>query len=180
MKRNSRTGILGAAVFIGALAMAAVPAQAGKDGGWHLSVGANEHATPRDVGLPVYPGSWQWKKDSDKDDNGSAHIWALLGSAGLKVAVMKLGSHDAPGRIAVFYRRALAKYGPILDCSGPDASSRHLGSGSNKLTCDHNDSKPGTLLFKAGKDSDQHIVAIKPYGHGSEIDLVFVQVKGFD
>jgi len=173
----NRSVLFGAAVAAFLCAGATIPARAGDS--WHLSVGADDHATAEQVGLPVYPGSWQWKKDKD-GDKGSAHVWALLGHAGFKVAVMKLGSNDTPAKVAAFYRPALAKYGPILDCSGPNASKRHLGEGDDKLTCDDNDPDPGELVFKSGKDNDQHIVSVKPHGQGSEINLVFVQVKGFD
>jgi len=175
MLLTSRTGIFGAAFCL--LALAAIPAQGG-DNGWNLSIGANGQASAKDVGLPFYPGA---RPRKDKDDGDSAaHVWALLGGAGLKVAVMKLESNDAPGRIAAFYRPALLKYGPILDCTGRSSGMRVEDKNSDKLVCDNDKPKPGELLFKAGRNRDQHIVAIRPRGHGSEIDLVFVQVKGLD
>jgi len=42
-------------------------------------------------------------------------IWGS--SFGFKLAVMKMESNDAPEKIAEFYKKALAKYGTVLNCS---------------------------------------------------------------
>ena len=174
----SRSVLLGAAVAAFLCAGATIPAQAKKGDSWSLNIGAVDHASPRDVGLPLYPGARKMQKNDGDED--AAHVWALWGSAGLKVAVIKLVSHDSPRRIAAFYRPALGKYGPVLDCTGHHRAKHKHGKGSDKLTCDDNDTKPGEMLFKSGTNREQHIVAVKPEGHGTEIDLVYVRVKGFD
>lgn len=179
MHLNLRTGMFGAAVAVCALAAVSLPAQAEEHGGsWNLNLGASDQASAADVGLPVYPGAWP-RKDKDGDDS-AARVWAVLNSAGFKVAVLKLASNDAPGRVAEFYHPALVKYGPILDCTGRSSGVTVGDHHGDKLTCDGDKPKPGELIFKAGTDRDQHIVIVRPNGRGSEIDLVFVQIKGFD
>ncbi len=179
MLHSSRTGYFAAAAAVCVLALATVSLPAlGGDDGWNLSIGANGQAGPKEVGLPIYPGAWP-RKDKDGDES-AAHVWAMLGSAGMKVAVVKLASNDLPGKIAAFYRPALAKYGPILDCTGRSSGMTISDNHGGKLACDGGKPKPGELIFKAGTDRDQHVVVIRPNGRGSEIDLVFVQVKGFD
>ena len=46
-------------------------------------------------------------------------LWG--GSSGFKMAMLKMDSTDSPEKIAAFYRKALAKYGKVLTCSGPGA-----------------------------------------------------------
>jgi hypothetical protein len=169
--------ILGAAIATGLLSLP-IAAQAGDNGKNHdfnLSIGAGKSADARDVGLPTYPGARPHKDNAD--DDSAAHIWAVAGPFGLKVAVLKLESNDPPDKVAAFYRPALAKYGALLDCSANwHADGKHA---SGELNCDSDSSSRGEIVFKAGKDMDQHVVAIKPNGQGSIIDLVYVRLEGF-
>jgi len=179
---ESRKNLFRAAVALvglGALIVSLpIAAQAGKHDDWNLSIGANKTVDAKDIGLPIYPGATP-HKDKD-DDESSAHVWALLGDAGFKLAVVKLESQDAPGKIAPFYRQALARYGDVLDCSAGSFKARGNDKNSSwQLDCDDDHGKPGEIVFKAGSKGDQHVVGIKPNGHGSEIDLVHVQVRGF-
>jgi len=167
------------AAYFGLVAVCAVavslPALAGHESGWHLNFGAMEQASAGDVGLPLYPGARPHKNNDHK--NSGAHVWAEAGPFGLKVAVVELESNDAPDKVATFYRPALTRYGALLDCSV--ATHANQGHVSGELSCDTDKPERGELLFKAGKDMDQHIVAIKPSGQGSIIDLVFVRLEGF-
>ena len=180
-KGHLRTGDvlagLGLALLLVSLPIAAQGAKDdGKHDNWNLSIGANKTVDAKDIGLPIYPGARPHKDNAD--DDSAAHVWALLGDAGFKLAVVKLESQDPPGRIAPFYRQALAKYGEVMDCSATSFKA-HVKNSSWQLDCDDDHGKPGEIVFKAGTKGDQHIAAIKPNGHGSEIDLVHVQVKGF-
>ena len=179
---ESRKNLFRAAIALaglGALIVSLpIAAQAGKHDDWNLSIGANKTVDAKDIGLPIYPGATP-HKDKD-DDESSAHVWALLGDAGFKLAVVKLESQDAPGKIAPFYRQALARYGDVLDCSAGSFKARGNDKNSSwQLDCDDDHGKPGEIVLKAGTKGDQHIVAVKPNGRGSEIDLVHVQVRGF-
>ena len=77
----------------------------------------SKQATAKEVGLPVYPGA---KPHRDEKDDSAAVQMGIWGSSfGFKLAVMKLESNDAPEKIAEFYKKALAKYGTVLNCSDP-------------------------------------------------------------
>src|SRR5713226_125708 len=100
----------------------------------------SKQATAKDVGLPVYPGARAHK--DEKEDSPTVQMGLWGGSFGFKLAVMKMESNDAPEKLAEFYKKALAKYGTVLNCSDASqkASGKDKGGSSNKLECD--DDKP--------------------------------------
>jgi hypothetical protein len=107
-------------------------------------------------------------------------LWG--GSFGFRLAVMKVESNDAPEKIAEFYKKALAKYGTVLNCSDPSqtASAKDKGGPSNKLECGDDKPEKGGLVFKAGTKEKQHIVGIQPNGQGTILQLVYVEARGDD
>jgi hypothetical protein len=135
----------------------------------------NAEASAKDVGLPVYPGA---RPHKDKDeDQASAKFGLWANTFGLKLALMKLESSDSPEKVAAFYKKALTKYGTVLDCSKASSrSSDKEKSGSSKqLNCDSDKPDPGHMEFKAGTKEKQHIVGIQPNGAGSLFQLVYVE-----
>ena len=140
----------------------------------------SKQATAKDVGLPTYPGS-KARKD-EKDDSASVQMGLWGGSFGFKLAVMKMESSDAPEKIAEFYKKALAKYGTVLNCSDASkaAGGKDKDESSNKLTCDDDKPEKGGLVFKAGTKEKQHVVGIQPNGTGSLFQLVYVEARGDD
>ena len=140
----------------------------------------SKQATAKEVGLPVYPGAKPHK--DEKDDSGNVQMGIWGGSFGFKLAVMKMESNDAPEKIAEFYKKALAKYGTVLNCSDPSqkASAKEKGGPSNKLECDDDKPEKGGLVFKAGTKEKQHVVAIQAHGQGSLFQLVYVEARGDD
>jgi len=169
----------------GALAMMAVAsARAGFVGAEQDQSGAgvmlSKQATAKDVGLPVYPGAKAHK--DEKDDSPTVQMGLWGGSFGFKLAVMKMESNDAPEKIAEFYKKALAKYGAVLNCSDASlkASGKDKGGSSNKLECDGDKAEKGGLVFKAGTKEKQHVVGIQPNGQGSLFQLVYVEARGDD
>jgi hypothetical protein len=168
---------------VGALVLiAATPSRAclswedqDKDG---AGVTISKQATPKEVGLPAYPGA-KLHKD-EKDDSPSVQLGLWGSTFGFKLAVMKMESGDAPGKIADFYKKALAKYGTVLDCSeaSQKANSKEKNGTSNQLSCEDDKPEKGGLLFKAGTKEKQHLVAIQPDGQGSLFQLVYVEARG--
>ena len=138
----------------------------------------SKQATPKEVGLPAYPGA-KLHKD-EKDDSASVQMGLWGGSFGFKLAVMKMESGDAPEKIADFYKKALAKYGTVLNCSDASQKSKDKDESSNKLTCDDDKPEKGGLVFKAGTKEKQHVVAIQADGKGSLFQLVYVEARGDD
>jgi hypothetical protein len=140
----------------------------------------SKQATAKDVGLPVYPGAKPHK--DEKDDSGAVQMGIWGSTFGFKLAVMKMESNDAPEKIAEFYKKALAKYGTVLNCSDASqkASAKDKGGASNKLECDDDKPEKGGLLFKAGTKEKQHVVGIQPNGQGTVFQLVYVEARGED
>ena len=140
----------------------------------------SKQATAKEVGLPVYPGAKPHK--DEKDDSGNVQMGIWGGSFGFKLAVMKMESNDAPEKIAEFYKKALGRYGTVLNCSEPSqkASGKDKSGSSNKLECDDDKPEKGGLVFKAGTKEKQHVVGIQPNGQGTLFQLVYVEARGDD
>ena len=96
--------------------------------------------------------------------------------------MVKLESNDSPQKVAASYKKALAKYGTVLDCS--DASSQTSQKGENesskKLTCEGDKPGLGKMTFKSGTKEKQHLVGIEPNGSGSVFQLVYVESPDSD
>ena len=140
----------------------------------------SKQATAKEVGLPVYPGA---KPHRDEKDDSAAVQMGIWGSSfGFKLAVMKLESNDAPEKIAEFYKKALAKYGTVLNCSDPSQkkNGKDKADSSNQLDCGDDKPEKGGLVFKAGTKEKQHIVGIQPNGQGTLFQLVYVEARGDD
>jgi len=174
----ARSAMLGA--FCGVAALAACSARAGaparsqeKDG---AGITFSKQATPKEVGLPTYPGAKPYK--DEKEDSPSVQMGIWGSTFGFKLAVMKLESNDAPEKIAGFYKKALAKYGTVLNCSDP--AQKPSAKDSSKLACGDDKPEKGGLLFKAGTKEKQHLVAIQANGQGSLFQLVYVEARGDD
>ena len=147
-----------------------IPAQDQKGAG--VIVGADADA--KDLGLPLYPGA---RRHKDKDDDSPAANLGLWGAgSGFKLAVLKMESDDSPDKIANYYKKALAKYGKVLDCSRPTPGDADAAkdSSAKQITCGDDKPEKGGLLFKAGTKEQQHIVAIQPDAHGSLFQLVYL------
>jgi hypothetical protein len=147
-------------------------------------------ASAKDIGLPLYPGS---KRHKDKDgDSASANLGLWGGGSGFKLIVLKMESADSPDKVADFYKKALAKYGPVLDCSHPMASSgdkskNHASKdNSNKndstkpLSCGDDTPEKDGKLFKAGTQEFQHMVGVQPGATGTLFQIICLSNWGKD
>ena len=172
-------GVLGVMALIPASwARAGVSARGqDKDG---AGVTFTKQASSKEVGLPVYPGAKPHK--DEKDDSPSVQMGLWGSTFGFKLAVMKMESGDAPQKIAEFYKKALGKYGTVLNCSEPTKSdtAHDSSKSSNKLECGDDKPEKGGLLFKAGTKEKQHLVAIQANGQGTVFQLVYVEAHGDD
>ncbi len=168
-------GVLGGLALLVASAASASASRGAqdKDG---AGVTFSKQATSKEVGLPVYTGAKPHK--DEKEDSPSVQMGIWGSTFGFKLAVMKLESNDAPEKIAEFYKKALAKYGTVLNCSDP--SQKPSAKDSNKLECGSDKPEKGGLLFKAGTKEKQHLVAIQANGQGTLFQLVYVEARGDD
>ena len=136
-------------------------------------------ASPADVGLPTYPGAKPYK-ESNEDSSSSADIDINTPLFGLKVVAMKLESGDRPEKVAAFYKRALSQYGRVLECDDGENTATRMSRDANdseELTCDPDQPEDHEVVYKAGTESNQRIVAIKPHGRGSRFSLVHVDTR---
>jgi hypothetical protein len=170
-------GVLGVVALVSVISAGAGEARGAQDKD-SAGVTFSKQATPKDVGLPGYPGAKPHK--DEKEDSPSVQMGLWGGSFGFKLAVMKMESNDAPEKIAEYYKKALGKYGTVLNCTDPPQKEKDKDGSSNKLTCDDDKPEKGGLVFKAGTKEKQHVVAIQPNGAGSLFQLVYVEARGDD
>ena len=168
-------GLIFAAAAMPAGAQDKKDSDANKSDGESIGFIASKNASAKEVGLPLYPGSRRHKDDSD--DSASVQLGAWGGSSGFKLVVLKMESDDAPGKVTAIYRKALSKYGKVLNCSD-SATTVEKDKSSNGLDCDSDHPEKGETVLKSGTKEMQHIASVKTNGNGSVYDLVYVEAKG--
>jgi hypothetical protein len=170
--------------------------KSGQSSNDNISAGFNldKNASAKDVGLPLYPGSRRHQDSSDDSTTLNMGLWG--GSTGFKMAMLKMKSTDSPEKVAAYYRKALAKYGKVLTCGGPDSSpasnsqSSSAGSDaqdskdttkvSSNLDCGTDKPDKGGIELKAGTKEKQHIVGITPEGNLTTFQLVYIETRGLN
>jgi len=148
-----------------------------------MDIKTNDAAVIEGLGLPVYPGAVLVKK-KDKND-GAADINLSFGSFQFRVKAAAYTSSDGPEAVTAFYRKALERYGDVIECQNnkPVSSSTHTAEG---LTCNDDQKNhikvdndlSGKMELKAGSQQHQHIVGIDPEGNGTKIGLVSLDLPG--
>jgi hypothetical protein len=143
------------AIVLMAAVSIAVPSCA-QNSDFSLNVHANSHATAKDIGLPEYPGATPFK---DKDsDSSSADLGFLLNSFHLSLKAASFVTTDSPEHVLDFYRKPLARFGEVLECShGKPVGSLNIAKSG--LTC--GDHKSGGMTVD-GSDSDHELRAGTP------------------
>jgi hypothetical protein len=139
-------------------------------------------ADARKIGLPLYPGS---RLKSDDESRNKVNLGILTEAFGLTLVVANYDSSDAPAKVIDFYRDKLKKYGKVLECHSQkhggdvEVHSDEESKDSKELKCDGNNTGPVTEL-KAGREDNQHVVAVEPSeaGNGSTFALVYVHTRG--
>ena len=128
-----------------------------------VQVKTNDSSVLQSLGLPIYPGA-QFLQNSGKS-NGSADVNLNLGVFSLRIKSAAFKSSDSPDQLIAFYRKALTRYGDVIECQqGQTVGS--LTHTSEGLTCDDDsrkkinisDDSPNHIQLKAGSKSHQHLV----------------------
>jgi hypothetical protein len=163
-----------------AVAMAGAAAHAGG-----LDIHADADA--KDIGLPAYPGA---VKKADKGDDPAGFSFGVWGqSFGFKLAAVSYRSSDDVDAVAAFYRDAMGRYGPVLDCShnhkhkgGAAASAAGDGKSTRNLPVECEDDKPeaGGRLFKVGTVGAHREFRVHPVDGGVSFVLVLLEMRGAD
>ncbi len=137
-----------------------------------LHVATNEQAKAAETGLPVYPGARP--APADEHDSQAANVNLGFAGFGLKVIAVKYVSDDPPDKLREFYRKALSKYGKVVDCKGD--LDINAGKDDSKMTCaPSHDEK---VEMGVGDGSIRHVVSLKPKDKGTEFGLVYIQTRG--
>ena len=148
-----------------------------------MSVKTNGAVVEGGVGLSVYPGAVQVKKENGKDD-GAADINMSFGSFHLGVKAISYRTPDSADKVIDFYRKDMAHFGSVILCKGTTAvgTPDHTQDG---LTCDkekgnniHIDDDRSQQELKAGSKQHQHIVAIETDGPNTKIGLISLDLPG--
>ena len=142
-----------------------------------IGVTLDKNPSAIEIGLPIYPGS---KPHNEEPNDSGANLGLWGGGSGLKLSVLKMETPDPPDKVAAFYKKALAKYGTVLDCANSQNKSEDKEQNSKVLTCGSDKPEKGAMIFKAGTKEKQHIVDIEPNGKLTVYKLVYVNVWGTD
>ena len=142
-----------------------------------MSVKTNDESVLQGIGLPPYPGAELVKK-KDKD-SGSADVNLSFGNFQLRVKAVSYRTPDAPTQVAAFYRKALGRYGDVIQCSNnkpvglPARTAEGLGCDNDKENhISTNDDLSNKTELKAGSKVHQHIISIDPDGSGTKFGMV--------
>jgi hypothetical protein len=120
----------------------------------------------------------------DKND-GAADVNLSFGGFQLRVKAAGYRSTDGPEKVTAFYRKALERYGDVLECQNgkPVGGQTQTSEG---LTCadSHKDrvkmenDLSGKMELKAGSEQHQHIVAIDADRGGTKFGVVALDLPG--
>ncbi len=159
----------------------------------------SEQADIRDAGLTLYPGATPAPKD-DRDDKKSANVNLSLPGFSLKVVAAEFISDDAPEKIIAYYDKELRKYGKTIQChgdwNGSHANYDNKDDLSKPVSCGNDGGNDGSVAnnlrrnlennvrnnlgdaveLKVGTEGNQHLVSVKPNGHGTRFALVYVRI----
>ena len=168
--RRSFQAVAGMVLCLALVAVLPLAAQNTK-GEHSAGIMASDQVSEQDLGLPFYPGAHRHKDSSDDSSAAKLGLWG--GDSGFKLVVLKLETDDPADKVAAFYRKALAKYGKVLDCS--DKAS-HVKS-KKELTCDADEPGPGKMVFKSGTRENQHAVGIETSDGHTRFQLVYLEQR---
>ncbi|MBL8306135.1 MAG: hypothetical protein JNM33_05530 [Rubrivivax sp.] len=160
-----------------ALALAPAAWSAEKSEGFSAGLKVQPRATLTDIGLPMYPGATP-DKTGDEGEGASIQLWG--GLFGMQLHTLAFKSGDAPDAVARFYREAMTRQGPLVDCSAdaPPDPPPAAASQSKLLRCGKDRAKPGSHALKVGLPGGVRMVSIEPDGRGSRIQLVRLMIRG--
>jgi hypothetical protein len=135
-------------------------------GGVHVNT--NDMAAS-DTGLPAYPGATAMAaKDKNGKHDQNADIDIHFGAWQVRVKVLKYHTPDSQDKVMVFYRKALGRYGDVIECHGDEAvgtpTVTRQGLGCKDDTNSHRNNidmkSDSGVTLKAGSHRHQHIMGI--------------------
>ena len=150
----------------------------------NLALHANSHVTAAEIGLPAYPGATLYKKDSNSDS--AVDLGFSFGDFHFKVMAADYKTSDSPAEVFAFYRKALSRYGQVLECdhgkpvgsvtvthSGLTCSDQHGGN----LQVNGSANSSNDRELRAGSPHHYRVVGInKSTPKGTEFGLVYLEL----
>ncbi|HEV3038531.1 MAG TPA: hypothetical protein VHA33_12215 [Candidatus Angelobacter sp.] len=142
------------------------------------SISVKENSTDaKDTGLQLYPGAHP--KSEEGNNKHSADVDVSMSMVGVKVVAREYRSDDSPDKILAYYRKQMDKYGNVIQCSGhfnDRGFEYHKRNQDAPVSCHGSESgNSSEQTLKVGTENNQHVVAVKPWGKGSEFALVYVR-----
>jgi hypothetical protein len=135
----------------------------------------------KDTGIELYANAQ--RKQGDKESDDAANVNLSVPGFGMKVVAVTYTTDDSPEKVLRFYRGSFKKsFATVVECRG-NFGDVHVNNEEAKdldkpVTCEsggHGGSD--TVELKAGTRGNQHVVAIKPDGKGSEFKLVYLKMQ---
>ena len=135
------------------------------------SATVKNEADLKEIGLPVYPGS-RLRDDSNESAQTTLGLW--ISDKGFRLVAVKFESNDGPEKVLNYYRKALGKFGAVLQCPGG-------GTTPSGLTCKDHETKNGEVDLMAGSMEKRRIVGVESAPHGgTRFELVYLRTKGVE
>ena len=132
----------------------------------------------KDTGIDLYANA-KPKHGGQEDD--AANVNLSVPGFGMKVVAVTYTTEDSPEKVLRFYRDDFkTHFASMVECKGTfDVQAHHDNEKdfSKPVTCDSNAHGSDTVELKAGTEGNQHIVAIKPDGSGTEFKLVYLRMQ---
>lgn len=113
IRARMRIPILSVFASVGCLVAGSTVAHA--QNSFDLAIHAGSDVTPADIGLPGYPGAIP-AKGNGSEDNATFDIGFTFGDTHFRMKGISYDSDESPDRILEFYRKALGRYGDVLEC----------------------------------------------------------------
>jgi hypothetical protein len=135
------------AAALGAFCLAVTLSCVAQDNGINLDLHANAKATPKDIGLPAYPGAKPWKEN---DNDSAANLGLSFKDFHFTLMAASFETADSGAKVLDYYRKPLARYGEVLECfKGKPVGS--LTTTKSGLTCESK--KDGSVSVNGSGDS---------------------------
>lgn len=165
------------ALAIAAATLPVLAAEPAASAGFSAGLSVQPTATAADIGLPIYPGAKPWRESGDDGPGATLALWG--GAFGMQLKALKLRSPDKVDEVARYYRDALARYGKVLDCSAGVVREPEPARGNDStLRCGADKPPANAQHYKVGLPRAMRIVTIEPMAGGSQVQLVYLQIRG--
>jgi hypothetical protein len=134
---------------------------------------ASDRFDPKRLGVGIYPGA---KVDERENQGKGANLSLEWGRDSVHLYVQKYVTNDPADKVLAFYRKELAKFGPVLECR----DGKPMAAVNSELKCEddkdeHHEKHHEGIQLKSGTERKQHIVGVTPRKGGTDFDVAYVE-----